>query len=86
MNDFFTVKETQEGLTAICGSGKISKNLEKLLLSAYHHISCICQHTEVTVNPTGESWCDQCGEQVYPSPPFIEAGIVYTTTQEIENE
>jgi hypothetical protein len=44
----------------------------------------ICQHTEVTVNTAGESWCDQCSERVYPSPPFIEAGIVYTTTQEIE--
>jgi hypothetical protein len=41
MTDFFTVKETQEGLTAICGSGKISKNLEKLLLSAYRHLSSI---------------------------------------------
>lgn len=41
MSDFFTVKETQEGLAAICGSGKISKSLEKLILSAYHHVSCI---------------------------------------------
>jgi len=43
MSDFFTIKETQEGLTHICGSGKISKNLEKLLLSAYRHIDRIAE-------------------------------------------
>jgi hypothetical protein len=38
MSDFFTIKETKKGLAAVCGSGKISKGLEKLLLSAHHHV------------------------------------------------
>jgi hypothetical protein len=39
VSDFFTIKETKKGLAAVCGSGKISKGLEKLLLSAYLHLS-----------------------------------------------
>jgi hypothetical protein len=42
-----------------------------------------CQHTEVTVNLVGESWCDQCGERVYAVPVTITGGgVVYTTEPE----
>jgi hypothetical protein len=40
----------------------------------------VCLHTEITFNAENCVYiCDQCDERVYPSPPFVEAGIVYTT-------
>jgi hypothetical protein len=40
----------------------------------------VCLHTEITFNAENCVYmCDQCDERVYPSPPFTEAGIVYTT-------
>jgi hypothetical protein len=45
-----------------------------------------CEHTEVTVKPTGETWCDQCGKLVYEVTAIHELtvisgeGIEYSTT------
>jgi hypothetical protein len=41
-----------------------------------------CQHTEVTVKPTGETWCDQCGELVSEVTVTTGKGIEYITAQE----
>jgi hypothetical protein len=42
-----------------------------------------CEHTEVTVKPTGESWCDQCGELVYEVTVTSGKGVEYVTAEEV---
>ena len=41
MSDFYDQKSTLKALAAICGSGKLSHDLEKLLISAHHHVAAL---------------------------------------------
>jgi len=41
MSDYLTVEQTLTQLAGVIGSGKLSKNVETMLLSAHHHLSSL---------------------------------------------
>ena len=55
MSDFLATKETREGLEAMIGSGKLSKSLERLLLSAHHYV-CAVGELETGYKELQERW------------------------------
>jgi hypothetical protein len=56
--------------------------IEKVVKECFEwQLKTSCQHTEVTVDPASENWCDQCCEIVYEVPVTITGGgINYVTT------
>ena len=43
---FYTVAETLNHIANICGSGKMKREPERLLISAHHHIECLKDQIE----------------------------------------
>jgi len=66
VSDFYDQKSTLKALAAICGPGKLSHDLEKLLISAHHHIEAIKARLDVVKNEISD--CRDAWAPDHPPP------------------
>ncbi len=80
VSDFYSQQSTLEALAAICGSGKLSQDLEKLLISAHHHVEALQARLDVVT----VKYCDlllqiTSGRKGHCGDHTVYAGVLFAT-------